>query len=138
MPAKYSGMMNLLSAKHQVPLWIACRLISAENSDWNPAAISPKNADGTRDLGLMQHNSDNLVSFANWYRHGAPYDPFSAYDSVDVGLAHLRWLYETLGCWQKAVMAYNAGEGNVRKGAVKKRSIEYTENVLGALYDKGI
>jgi soluble lytic murein transglycosylase-like protein len=126
--------MRELSAKHDVPLWLAVRMVQVENCDWNPRSVSARNTDGSRDFGLMQHNSLNFKKFSDWYTHSRVYDPLSAWDNVDVGLAHLAWLHSEFGDWTKAVMAYNTGESRVWKGTVKPQTVAYAKAVLGARY----
>ena len=137
LPVEYALVMKEMSDKHGVPLWLACRLVDRENSDWNPGAVSPRNADGSRDYGLFQLNSDNIRKFADWYRHGEMFNPFIARDSIDIGLAHLRWLRDELGSWTRAVLAYNGGERCVKTGKIKPKVIDYAVDVMGALYDPG-
>jgi len=79
----------------------------------------------------MQINSANLQKFCEWYRHGAPFNSFNAWDSMDVGLAHLRWLFEKYGDWQEAVCAYNAGESAVERNRIPATTIAYARRVLG-------
>lgn len=133
-PEIYVELVTEMAVRHDVPVWLAARLISTENDIWNQRSVSPANANGTRDLGLMQHNSDNLVSFSNWYNHGRKYNPYSAKDSLDIGLSHLRWLFEEFGDWTRAVMAYNTGETRVWYGEVKAPTIAYAKKIMGNKY----
>lgn len=130
-PEAYEAMVGEGCRRHSVPEWIAARMIQNECSEWAPWAVSGRNRNGTRDYGLMQINSANIQKFCEWYRHGAPFDPFNAWDSIDVGLAHLRWLFEKYGTWQEAVCAYNAGEGAVERNRIPATTIAYARRILG-------
>jgi soluble lytic murein transglycosylase-like protein len=136
LPIEYALVMKEMSDKHGVPLWLACRLVNRENPGWNPGAVSSRNADGSRDYGLTQINSDNVRHFADWYRHGKMFNPFIARDSIDMGLAHLAWLRGELGSWTNAVLAYNGGERCVKSGKIKQKVIDYAKDIMGALYAK--
>ena len=134
LPVEYALVMKEMSDKHEVPLWLACRLVNRENSDWNPGAVSPRNSDGSRDYGLLQVNSDNIGDFTEWYRHGINFNPFLARDSIDVGLAHLSWLHGQFGTWTKAVLAYNGGERCVKTGKIMAKVVAYAMEVMGTYY----
>ncbi len=86
---------------------------------------------------MMQINSANLKKFNSWYCHDQGFDPFDAYDSINVGLAHLRWLKDELGNWQSAILAYNAGIGNVIRGTSRDVSLDYTRRIMGSEYREG-
>ena len=134
MPVAYSAMMHTLCARHGVPVWLAVRLVQTESPDWNPRSVSPKNEDGSRDYGLAQINDANFKKFSDWYTHSRGFNPLEAWDSLDVGLAHLSWLHSEFGDWTKAVMGYNTGEERVRRGTVKPKTIVYAKAILGARY----
>jgi soluble lytic murein transglycosylase-like protein len=133
-PIKYVALVEEQCQRHSVPVWLAARIIQNECPEWRPLARSSRNWNGTRDFGLMQINSANLQKFSEWYRHGDSFDPFSARDSLDVGLAHLRWLFEKYDDWQKAVCAYNAGETAVNLGCIPIKTIAYAQRILGSRF----
>lgn len=137
LPSRYAKIVTDACRRFNVPLWIACRLITQENPQWNPLARGSRNKDGTIDLGMMQINSANLKKFNSWYCHDQGFDPFDAYDSINVGLAHLRWLKDELGNWQSAILAYNAGIGNVIRGTSRDVSLDYTRRIMGSEYREG-
>jgi hypothetical protein len=130
-PKSYEAIVSEGCQRHSVPEWIAARMIHNECPEWTPQAVGDRNRDGTRDYGLMQINSANIHKFSEWYRHGAHFDPFNARDSIDIGLAHLRWLYEKYGTWQNAVCAYNAGEWAVDHNRIPEATIAYARRILG-------
>ena len=100
-------------------------LIEAESS-WDPQAVSPKGA-----LGLMQ-----LIP-ATAQRFGVA-DPFDARQNLDGGVRYLRQLLERYnGDLQKALAAYNAGEGAVdRVGGVPNyaETVRYVRKVMDAYF----
>lgn len=99
--------------------------IARVESNFNPDAISPKNA-----MGVMQLIPATAARFA-------VRDPLDAEQNVRGGLAYLRWLLTTFdGDVLRVAAAYNAGEGNVmRHGGVPpfNETREYVRRVL-ALY----
>jgi hypothetical protein len=76
--------------------------VALTESNLNPLAVSPKNAQGVMQL---------IPETAERFGVKKPFDPES---NVRGGLAYLRWLEKRFnGDWEHAVAAYNAGEGNV-------------------------
>lgn len=99
--------------------------IARVESNFNPEAVSPKNA-----MGVMQLIPATAARFA-------VRDPLDAEQNVRGGLAYLRWLLATFdGDVSRVAAAYNAGEGNVmRHGGVPPfdETREYVRRVM-ALY----
>jgi hypothetical protein len=86
----------------------------------NPKAISPKGAQG-----LMQ------IMPKTWedYSKGDPFDPE---ENIRVGAEHFSSLIKQFnGDVGKAVAAYNAGVGNIRKGIIPQETQDYMNKVLG-------
>jgi soluble lytic murein transglycosylase-like protein len=82
---------------------LALAMISVE-SDFNPVAVSPKNAQG-----LMQL----IPETAHRFGVKRVFDPV---DNINGGLAYIRWLLAFFrGDVQLVLAAYNAGEGAVEK-----------------------
>ncbi len=78
--------------------------IARVESNFNPEAISPKNA-----MGLMQLIPATAARFA-------VRDPLDPEQNVRGGLAYLSWLLRTFdGDVLRVAAAYNAGEGNVMR-----------------------
>lgn len=90
-----------------VPIELFNQLILSE-SNHNPNAINT-NINGTQDLGYMQLNTKYLDWFAMKFNNNKPFDPFNKRDSIRIGCAYLRHLYEYTGSWFDAFWAYNAG-----------------------------
>lgn len=123
-----AGLLQLAQAtaeRHQVDPALVHALIEAESS-WDPQAVSPKGA-----LGLMQ-----LIP-ATAQRFGVA-DPFDARQNLDGGVRYLRQLLERYnGDLQKALAAYNAGEGAVdRVGGVPNyaETVRYVRKVMDAYF----
>lgn len=99
--------------------------IARVESNFNPEAISPRNA-----MGVMQLIPATAARFA-------VRDPLDPEQNLRGGLAYLRWLLATFdGDVVRVAAAYNAGEGNVmRHGGVPPfaETREYVRRVL-ALY----
>jgi hypothetical protein len=90
-----------------VPSQLAHALIAVE-SNFNPRAVSHKGA-----MGLMQL----MPATAQMY---GVRDPFDEQENLEAGMRHLRYLLDKFSRdVYRALAAYNAGEGAVRKyGAV--------------------
>jgi soluble lytic murein transglycosylase-like protein len=90
-----------------VPGQLAHALVAVE-SNFNPRAISPKGA-----MGLTQL----MPATARMY---GVRDPFDEQQNLEAGMRHLRYLLDLFSRdVYRALAAYNAGEGAVRKyGAV--------------------
>lgn len=90
-------------------------------SDRNPAAVSPKGAQG-----LMQ------LMPATAKRFGVR-DAFEPLQNVRAGSQYLLWLYQRYQRWDLALAAYNAGEGTVdRYGRIPpyRETRRYVRKVL--------
>ena len=94
---------KLLSQKHNVDPYLVKAVIKAE-SDFNPDAVSPKNAQGIMQL-IPSTASDYGVS-----------DPFDARENIEGGVKYLKDLLEYFeGDVELSLAAYNAGQGAVIK-----------------------
>lgn len=92
-----------LSEKHKVDPYLVKAVIKAE-SDFNPDAVSPKNAQGIMQL-IPSTASDYGVS-----------DPFDARENIEGGVKYLKDLLEYFeGDVELSLAAYNAGRGAVVK-----------------------
>jgi len=102
--------------------WKLVAAVVAAESNFNPAAISPKGAQG-----LMQL----MPETAELYKVN---DPFNPKENIDAGVRHLKWLirrYE--GKLDLALAAYNAGEKAVdRYGGIPpyQETRQYIKRVL--------
>jgi hypothetical protein len=91
------------AARYGIDLRIALAIALAE-SNLNPDAVSPKNAQG-----VMQLIPDTQARFGVTR-------PFDAESNIKGGLAYLKWLKARFdGDWTLIAAAYNAGEGAVEK-----------------------
>ena len=114
--------------KHNLPNGILAEVAKVE-SDFNPNAIGPVLKDGTRAMGLMQiipkyHPGVNAMN------------PSAA---IDYAGGYLRRLYDQFGSWDKALAAYNWGEGNLARIADdpnwKQRLPSETKKYLQAILE---
>lgn len=93
----------LISEKHKVDPYLVKAVIKAE-SDFNPDAISPKNAQGMMQL-IPETASDYGVE-----------DPFDAKENMEGGIQYLKDLLDYFdGDLKLSLAAYNAGKGSVIK-----------------------
>ena len=104
---------------------LAHALIRVE-SNYNPLAISRKGA-----MGLMQL----MPATAQQYGVRDPFDPL---ENLEAGMRHLRYLMDRFDP-RRAIAAYNAGEGAVRRyGAVPpyRETQNYVQRIL-AIFQGG-
>lgn len=100
---KIFSIVSRLAPEYGIHPGLAVALIRAE-SNFNPAAVSDKNAQG-----LMQLIPETAARF----RVKKPFDPEQ---NIRGGMSYLRWLLAYFqGDVELAVAAYNAGEGAVDK-----------------------
>lgn len=91
-----------IAAQYGIPADLFLRQI-AQESGWNPRAVSPAGAEGL--LQIMPGTQDYL----------GVTDPFDPGQSLDAGARYLAEQYRAFGSWPLALAAYNAGPGNVKK-----------------------
>lgn len=118
---QHALLIQRLAPRFDVDFRLALAIARAE-SNLDPAAVSPKNAQG-----LMQLIPDTASRFG-------VRNPFDPEQNVRGGLAYLRWLLERFnGNVALASAAYNAGEGAVdRHGGVPPyaETREYVQRIL--------
>jgi hypothetical protein len=112
-----------VSEKHGVDPYLVKAVIKAE-SNFNPDAVSPKNAQGMMQL-IPETASDYGVS-----------DPFDAEDNMDGGVHYLKDLLDYFdGDMNLSLAAYNAGKGAVIKHGFSippyPETTDYIAKVLG-------
>jgi soluble lytic murein transglycosylase-like protein len=112
---------------HEVDPLLVHSVIKAE-SNYNPAAVSPKGA-----MGLMQLMPDTARRF------GAM-NTFDVRQNIEAGVKYLRYLQNMFGKNQLALAAYNAGEGAVlRYGNVPPyRETENYVYKVGKFYGEAV
>jgi soluble lytic murein transglycosylase-like protein len=115
-PECYKELIFEINKETKIPLLYIANWIIGESS-WDKNCVHLNKKDNTFDFGLSQINSKNLGEFAIKYNEGQVFNPFNAYDSLKIGMRHVRYLYNKYHDWQLAFTAYNKGEGTVdRKG----------------------
>jgi len=100
---EYDREILLISERHDVDPYLVKAVIKAE-SDFNPNAVSPKNAQGMMQL-IPGTASDYGVN-----------DPFDAKENMEGGVQYLKDLLDYFdGDLKLSLAAYNAGKGSVIK-----------------------
>ena len=100
---EYDREIILISEKHKVDPYLVKAVIKAE-SNFNPNAVSPKNAQGIMQL-IPATASDYGVD-----------DPFDAKENMEGGVQYLKDLLDYFdGDLKLSLAAYNAGKGSVIK-----------------------
>ena len=101
--SEYDRDIVLISEKHKIDPYLVKAVIKAE-SNFNPDAVSPKNAQGIMQL-IPETASDYGVD-----------DPFDAKENMEGGVQYLKDLLEYFdGDLKLSLAAYNAGKGSVIK-----------------------
>jgi soluble lytic murein transglycosylase-like protein len=102
-PKPIVALVQKIAPEYQVPVPLVIAIIEAE-SNYDPGAVSPKNAQG-----LMQL----VPETARRFRVKDPFDPVQ---SIRGGVAYLRWLLAYFqGEVSLVAAAYNAGEKSVER-----------------------
>ncbi|MBS0509310.1 MAG: transglycosylase SLT domain-containing protein [Proteobacteria bacterium] len=102
-PRKIVDLVSKMAPQFQVEPQLALAIIAAE-SNFNPQALSPKNAQGL--MQLIPETSER-------FQVKNPYDPAQ---NIRGGLSYLRWLLAYFeGDVALVAAAYNAGEGTVER-----------------------
>jgi soluble lytic murein transglycosylase-like protein len=57
-------------------------------------------------------------------------DPWNPEQNLRGGARYLAQMYKKYGDWRTALMAYNAGPGNVDAGRIPKSTIAYADKIL--------
>lgn len=100
--------------------------IAHVESGGNPTAVNESNADGSRDIGLMQINSRWLEQLAGYGI--APEDLAEPCTNILVGAWVLAYNFTLYGDTWKAVGAYNAG--TARTEQAHRRRLAYARKVF--------
>ena len=102
-PRKIFDLVNKMAPQYQIEPQLALAIIAAE-SNFNPQALSPMNAQGLMQLIPATSERFNVQN---------PYDPAQ---NIRGGLRYLRWLLAYFeGDIALVAAAYNAGEGKVER-----------------------
>ena len=106
-PEKYHEIVVTYAKEYAVPKELVFAVIKVE-SNFESDAVSSVGA-----IGLMQMLPDTYSWLAS--KNGDSTNPKMLYDpdtSIRYGTYYLQYLYSKFGSWEKALIAYNWGEGN--------------------------
>lgn len=107
-PYPYRGLIEAHARRHGLdPLLVAA--VVREESGFNPQATSPVGA-----IGLMQL----MPKTAHWLANRQDWPIQDLHDpetNIRLGTAYLRYLLDRTGKLDRALAAYNGGEGNVAR-----------------------
>ena len=97
--------------------------LSWEESNFNPNAVGPRNANGSIDRGLFQLNNRSFPGLE-----------IRAFFDIEVnsyyGISHLRHCLDLGGSEISALAMYNAGAGRVRGSGTPKVTLDYISRIL--------
>ena len=126
-PRKILALVQKMAPQYQIDPQLALAIIAAE-SNFNPQALSPKNAQGLMQLIPETSERFNIKN---------PYDPAQ---NIRGGLTYQRWLLAYFeGDIALVAAAYNAGEGTVeryRGVPPYKETRAYVQRILKAVGSK--
>jgi hypothetical protein len=129
------SLVTYMSLRKDVPVRLSLAILSAENAGHDHRAVH-LNENGTKDLGLFQINDRYLFTKfipAYWDLPRA-FDPFAPEDNIYIAVSHLKYLLTAFGDdVDKAIMAYNAGEGAVMRGAIPPSTHGYHRRVKATM-----
>jgi soluble lytic murein transglycosylase-like protein len=131
-PKEYRSLFDAAARSAGIPVGVLESIAFVE-SGFEPAAMSPLEESGRRDLGMFQFNSTYLTWYAEAYNAGIPFDPLSPEEAVTVAARHLRFLYDRYGHWPTVCLAYNAGMAAVDKDEIPDSSFRYLMKIYGDL-----
>lgn len=109
-PLLYDNIIFDCAAKYNLDVYLLYGLIRAESS-FDKDALSNKGA-----VGLMQLMPDTARFIAEI--NSVDYDQDALYDpeyNINLGCMYLVYLYDSFKTTEHTLMAYNAGEGRVKK-----------------------
>lgn len=109
-PRQYREAVEMYCEKYAVPSALAFAVIKVE-SNFKSDAVSSAGA-----IGLMQLLPSTAQWLASIYFNENPdeVDLYDADTNIRYGVYYLQYLFSRFGSWEKAIIAYNWGEGNFR------------------------
>jgi len=117
-PPAIEPLIQAAATQHGVPL-AGLRALLEQESAFDPHAVSPVGA-----RGIAQFMPATARDFG--------IDPFNPTQAIPAAAKYLRALYDKFGSWDKALAAYNWGQGNVARhgiNALPKETADYVANL---------
>ena len=107
-PEKYHSIVSKYAREFSVPEELVFAIIKVE-SDFDPEVVSSADA-----RGLMQMLPSTYYWLATKLGDSNPDEKllFDPETNIRYGTYYLQYLYSRFGTWEKAIIAYNWGEGN--------------------------
>jgi len=65
-------------------------------------------------------------------------NPWDVSQNIAGGIRYLRQMFDTFGDWGSALVAYNAGPGNVERGTAPASSYSYAQDILSRAGEVGL
>jgi hypothetical protein len=132
-PINYYIVLQNECKEKQVPIFIASRLMYRE-SRFKPFAVGKNyNSSGkiiSYDKGLGQINSNNVEDLKWRYNNNQEVNLFDPFINIHLTVCILAWAYEQTGNWFEALLIYNAGYGNWKRGTIKQKTLDYAYDIL--------
>lgn len=130
LPMQYAPAVMRFCEMYDVPIWMACRLITYE-SRWDPTFASAKRRDGSRDEGLGALNSKYWKEFEEKYSSNKDQNAFNPEINIEISIKLLAHLYKELGAWDAALGAWNCGLTGWKSGRIPTITRSFIRAVMG-------
>lgn len=128
-PVEYRDYLLYLSLTEGIPLKIVSRVPKYE-SNWDNDC-EYHNWNGSIDRGIIQINSQYESWYLKmWWKKDYAFDVWNPYHNLYLGFQEIKWCYSILKDWEKSVMAYNCGIGNVRINNIPDITIRYVNRIF--------
>ena len=127
---------------NSVPFLLFLKLVELE-SGWDIDAINYNHDKRGRvksfDVGICQINSKNFILFKKLY-HSKDRAPNSynitesPYDNIEMGVKHLRDLFNEFSDWKSVIAAYNCGGTAVHRNRIPNSTKVYLSRIIPCDY----
>ena len=140
-PAKYpflqkeiSDYICKLSEELKINSDLVVSILLVENPQFNPDAVH-RNENGTIDFGLFQINDKYTWStfIPKYWQMDIEFNPFNWKHNAFLAMHHIEYLSSRLKIQDEIIMAYNCGEGAVRKNQIPESTKVYLSRVKNNL-----
>lgn len=128
-PIKHIDIVAQNCREYELEMALVFSVINVESS-FDERAVSGKGAKGL--MQIMDSTAEFIAEKLNVYA----WDIFDAEVNIKFGCYYLRYLLDRFNNEKTAIIAYNAGEGNVRKWLSEKKYSKDGENLQHIPFDE--
>lgn len=124
----YADIYNQAASQSGVPVDILIRMGSQESA-FNPDAVGPKTKYGIA-KGISQFLPDTARQYGLKVTDTVD-ERLDPTKSIYAQAEYMKELKSAFGTWEKAVLAYHTGRGNVSKGRIGPNGRDYVKKIMG-------